>query len=232
MIRTHSFLFRSRPARRASPTFRLTRSVGTNLAVASAKAGLSFFLLSLIALASLAHAADSSSRAPAPKSDYVLQPSDLLRIEVFQEESLKREVRISQEYGISLPLIGQINLKGRTLREAQSLIRDLYNKDYLVNPQVTVTVIDYSKRFVNVIGQVNQAGVVEFPPEQGLTLLEAITRAGGFNRLANKKTVTLTRTVDGKTDKSTVNTDDIVAGVIPDIPLTKDDVINVPEKLL
>lgn len=178
------------------------------------------------------HAADSSSKATAPKADYVLQPSDLLRIEVFQEEDFKQEVRISQEFSINLPLIGRVNLQGRTLREAQSLIRDLYNKDYLVNPQVTVTVIDYAKTSVNVLGSVNNAGPIQFPPEQGMTLMDAITKAGGFNRLADKKKVALTRTVDGKTERTLINTEDILKGTAKDIPLLKDDVINVPESLL
>ena len=171
------------------------------------------------------HAADSASKATAPKADYVLQPSDLLRIEVFQEEDLKQEVRISQEFSINLPLIGRVNLQGRT-------IRDLYNKDYLVNPQVTVTVIDYAKTSVNVLGSVNNAGPIQFPPEQGMTLMDAITKAGGFNRLADKKKVALTRTVDGKTERTLINTEDILKGTAKDIPLLKDDVINVPESLL
>jgi polysaccharide export outer membrane protein len=190
-------------------------------------------VLCLLAMFATGHAADSStSKTPAPKADYVLQPSDVIRIEVFQEDDLKQEVRISQEYSINLPLIGQINLKGRTLREAQSLIRDLYNRDYLVNPQVTVTVVDYAKTYVNVLGSVNSAGPVPFPPEQGMTLMDAITKAGGFTRLADKRKVAVTRTVDGKTDKTVINTEDILSGTAKDVPLLKDDVINVPEKLL
>lgn len=201
-----------------------------NLAVASAKAGRLLALFACLVVS--ASAADSTAKPAAPKSDYVLQPSDLLRIEVFQEDDLKQEVRISQEYSINLPLIGRVNLQGRTLREAQSLIRDLYNKDYLVNPQVTVTVVDYAKTYVNVLGSVTSAGPITFPPEQGMTLMDAITKAGGFNRLADKKKVALTRTVDGKTERTIINTEDILKGTAKDIPLVKDDVINVPESLL
>ena len=46
----------------------------------------------------------------APKTDYILQPSDLLKVQVFQEEDLNREVRISQENTVTLPLIGSIDL--------------------------------------------------------------------------------------------------------------------------
>jgi polysaccharide biosynthesis/export protein len=130
----------------------------------------------------------------AVKSDYILRPSDTLQVRIFQEDDLTREISISQEYTISLPLIGTINLKDKSVRQAEDMIRQLYDKDYLVNPQVTVTVIRYAERTVNVIGAVNSPQAVSFPIEQGLTLLEAITRAGGFSRIANQKDVRITRT--------------------------------------
>ena len=116
--------------------------------------------------------------------DYVLQPEDVLRVQVFQEEDINKqgEVRISQEHTVFLPLIKTISLKGRTVRQAEELIRDLYNKDFLVNPQVSVTVIKYAERSVSVTGAVNGAGRILFPPERGLTIVEAITLAGGQHR--------------------------------------------------
>jgi polysaccharide export outer membrane protein len=130
----------------------------------------------------------------AAKADYILRPSDTLQVRIFQEEDLTREISISQEFTVSLPLIGTINLKGKSVRQAEDMIRQLYDKDFLVNPQVTVTVLRYAERTVNVIGAVNSPQAVSFPIEQGLTLLEAITRAGGFSRIANQKDVRITRT--------------------------------------
>jgi len=148
--------------------------------------------------------AGSKSSAPDPqaktttiqssgKLDYILRPSDTLQVRVFQEEDLTREVSISQEFTLSLPLIGTLNLKDKTVRQAEELVRQLYDRDFLVNPQVTVTVLRYAERTVNVIGQVNSPGAIPFPVEQGLTLLEAITRAGGFSRIADQKDVRITR---------------------------------------
>ena len=166
-------------------------------------------------------------------ADYVLQPSDLLHVLVFQEDDLQRDVRISQEYSITLPLIGQVNLKGKTLREAEELIRARYDQDFLVKPQVTVTVTEYAKTSVNVLGSVGQAGSVVFTPEQPMTLLDAIARAGGFTRLADRKHVSLSRTVDGKVEKYTINADELIQGDAKQSwILIKDDVIYVPEKLL
>lgn len=190
------------------------------------------FLFATLVL-SLPVSAQTERPLPAAAAmDYVLQPSDLLNVQVFQEENLKRDVRISQEYSITLPLIGTVDLRGKSLRQAEDLIRDLYDRDFLVNPQVNVVVIEYAKRTVNVIGQVNNPGAVLFPQEQGLTLLDAISRAGGFSRLANRSQVKLTRThADGRTDTYIINADDLIKGSSSNNwPLLANDIVFVPER--
>lgn len=165
--------------------------------------------------------------------NYRLNPSDLLRVEVFQEPDLFREVRMAQDGSILLPLIGKIYIGGKSIFDAERLITELYNRDYLVNPQINVTIVDYALRRVNVIGQVNNPGIVVFPPEEEMVLLEAISLAGGFNRLADKRKVTLTRTLlDGKTETFTIDTGKLIAG--DDAmrwDLQKDDVIFIPERV-
>ena len=179
--------------------------------------------------------AKSDIRADATdKADYVLQPSDLIRVKVFQEEGLTNEMRVSQAFTVSLSLIGEIDVRNLTVRKAQEHIRSLYDRDYLVNPQVSLIVLEYSKRSVNVLGSVNGQGQVQFPPEQGLTLLDAISKAGGFSRLADRKRVKLTRTSpDGKKETLIINADDIAGGATTETwPLIPDDVIFVPERVL
>lgn len=192
---------------------------------------LPLFILLFTGSAAAATDAAASSRQ---ESDYLLQPSDLLQFQVFQEPDLLREVRISQEYTMTLPLIGTVDVKGKTLRQAEELVRSLYDKDFLVNPQVTIVVKEYSKRTVDVQGQVGQPGAVEFPQEKGLTLIQAITRAGGFTRLADKRRVMLTRhKVDGGTETLTINVTEIIDGTSKQAwPLQKDDSIFVPERIL
>jgi polysaccharide export outer membrane protein len=166
-------------------------------------------------------------------TDYVLQPSDLIRVLIFQEPDLLREVRITQEYTITLPLIGTIDLRGRTVRQAEEIIRGLYDKDYLVNPQVNLTVLEYTQRTVQVVGAVNSPGAVVFPPEQKMGLVEAIARAGGQSRIADLKRVQLTRTTaEGKTETFTINVVDLMKGASGEQwLLLKGDVVLVPEKL-
>ena len=171
---------------------------------------------------------------PAVAQDYILQPSDLIRVIVFQEEDLLREVRITQEHTITLPLIGTISLKNRTVRQAEEMIRQLYDRDYLVNPQITLTVLEYSQQTVQVLGSVNQAGAVVFPPEQKMGLIEAITRAGGFTRLADRRRVRLTRAgPDGEVKNVIINADDLLQGNSNEAwLLQKGDVVFVPERIL
>ena len=195
--------------------------------------------LSLIFSAILLAYTVSLVRAAAPasslaSSDYQLQPGDVVRVQVFQEPDLDRELRVSQDGQIALPMIGQVEVKNRALSAVEKNVRELYDRDYLVNPQVNITVLTYQKRAVNVMGAVNLPQAIEYPPEQTLTLLDAISRAGGFNRFADRKKVLLTRTFsDGRTEKYTINADQLISGTASERwVLLKDDVIFVPESVL
>lgn len=170
----------------------------------------------------------------AARTDYVLQPYDLVKVTIFQEPDLEREVRLSQESKITLPLIGTVDLAGKTVRAAQDAIRELYDRDYLVNPQINLTVTEYAKETVSVLGAVNTPGAIEIPPDQPLKLLDAVARAGGFARVADRKRIKLSRTGDdGRTVTTIINGDDIIQSTAGDNwVLQKHDVIFVPEKLL
>lgn len=184
-------------------------------------------------LATAQQSSDATASTPAlATSDYMLRPADILQVKVFQEDDLTREVSVSREYAISLPLIGTIDLKNRSVRQAEELIRQLYDRDYLVNPQVTVIVLKYAERAVNVIGMVNAPQAVPFPPERGLTLLEAIARAGGFNRLADRTKVSITRMDEkGVSSTFTVNAEKLLDSKSANLwSLQVDDVVFVPEK--
>lgn len=169
--------------------------------------------------------------------DYVLQPQDLLRVFIFQHDDLNKQteaVRVSEEHTISLPLVNTINLRGKTARQAEEIIRGAYDKDFLVNPQVSVIVMKYAERSVSVIGQVSNAGRVLFPPEKGLTILEAIALAGGQTRLADLRKVKLTRkSENGDTLVEEIDVDALMKrGGRDAIQLQRDDVIFVPERIL
>jgi len=172
--------------------------------------------------------------APASATDYTLESGDVVGVKVFQEPDLDRELRVSQEGELYFPLIGKVDVKGRTLAEVEQVVRDAYDRDFLVNPQVNIVILKYQVRTVNVLGAVNAPQAVEYPPEQRLTILDAISRAGGFNRLADRRRVRLSRTLsDGRTENFVINTDELMSGVAKDpLVLRKDDVVFVPERVL
>jgi len=167
------------------------------------------------------------------RDDYIIQPGDLLEVQIFQEDDLTREVRVTQGNSITMPLIGAVNVAGLTPKKAQDLIRELYNRDYLVNPQVNVGVTEYAPRSVNVLGAVNKPGAIMFPQEEGLTLVDAIARAGSFNRYADRRKVKLSRTDDdGRTLTEVIDVDELMeSGTNDSWPLRRDDVIFVPERI-
>lgn len=181
-------------------------------------------------------ARSAGTGTPAPVlGEYVLQPQDVIKVHVFQEEDINKqgEVGISGDHTVTLPMIGTISLKGKTRVQAEELIRALYDKDYIINPTVTVTVQKYSDRSVNVTGQVNEAGRVQFPPEKGLTIFEAITLAGGYTRLADLRKVKLTtKNGDGEPEQKLVDVDAIMKGNARDVPLRVGDSISVPERVI
>ena len=142
--------------------------------------------------------AATSAAAPQGMQSYRLTANDLVRVRVFQEDDLTTELRLGKDGSATFPLLGVINLAGKTVEEAAASLREALGKDYLVNPQVTLTVVEYAKRRFTVLGQVQKPGSYELPSEESVTLLQAIAMAGGFTRLAVQGKVTVTRTMGGR----------------------------------
>jgi protein involved in polysaccharide export with SLBB domain len=127
------------------------------------------------------------------RRDYVLAPTDVVQVKVYQEDDLDAKVRVSQDGSVTLPLLGQVNIGGKTREQAAMAIRDKLAEKYLVNPQVTLDVIEYSKRRFTVLGQVQRPGTYEFPSDQSVNLLQALSMAGGYTRLGAASKVTVQR---------------------------------------
>jgi len=167
-------------------------------------------------------------------SNYVLQSSDIIQIEVYQEDDLEKTVRIEGDGTVSLALIGKVEVAGLTLSEAKFLITDLYNRDYLVDPQVSVLVVSFSPKVVRVLGSVNNPGIVEIPYDRDLTLTEAIAEVRGVSRLGNPKALKIKRLDDNRESQQIeVNFSKILTDPdAEDIVLQEGDTIWVPERIL
>jgi polysaccharide export outer membrane protein len=187
---------------------------------------------------SLAPAADQvettlASLPATPIKAYVLAPNDLVLVKVYRQDDLESRVRISADGTTSFPLLGTINLGGKTLEEATVKLRELLAKDYLVNPQVTLTILEYAKRRFTVLGQVQKPGTFEIPSEESVDLLEAIAMAGGFTRLANTAKITVTRTIDGKKSTFVLDTKAITTdGSTSRLTVRPEDTITVAQRIL
>jgi polysaccharide export outer membrane protein len=166
--------------------------------------------------------------------NYVLKPSDVIQVEVYQEADLDKSVRIEGDGTVALALVGKVKLAGMAVAEAQALITDLYNRDYLVDPQISVLVVSFAPKVIRVLGSVNQPGVVEIPPDRDLTLTEAIAGVNGISRLGNPKSLKIKR-VNGDRGalQLEVNFSKIVTDPdVDDVVLQEGDTIWVPERII
>ena len=126
-------------------------------------------------------------------SNYRLGSGDVITVQVLGEDDLKREkIRLSDAATISYPILGEIRLFGKTVAELETLIRDGLKGRYLINPQVTVTIVEYRNFFIN--GQVEKPGGYPFIP--GLTVRKAVSLAGGFKERASKDKIFVIRDDD------------------------------------
>lgn len=132
----------------------------------------------------------------ARSENYRLSANDMVHIKVFQEDELETTTRISKDGAITFPFIGSVRIGGSTVEEASQTIRERL-REYIINPQVTVLITDYSKRRFTVLGQVARPGTYDMPDDSSINLLEALGMAGGYTRIANPSKIILKRRVNG-----------------------------------
>lgn len=126
-----------------------------------------------------------------------LKPNDVILVKVYQEDDLETRATLDRDGLITLPLLGTVQVRNKTLDEAAVLIGDLYGRDFLVNPRVTITLLEHAKRRFTVMGQVQRPGTYEFPENEQLTLLQGIAMAGGYTRMSAPARISLQRLVKG-----------------------------------
>jgi polysaccharide biosynthesis/export protein len=127
--------------------------------------------------------------------EYTIGPGDVLKITVWGHEDLSKDYPVTLDGRVPFPLIGSVQAAGLTTSELARRLRDLLEKDYLVNPQVIVAVRDYLSTKVHVMGEAEKPGL--FYLTGPTTLLEILSKAGGLSRTAGKDLV-LVRTETGK----------------------------------
>lgn len=164
-----------------------------------------FFCLSLLPSLYLHAEEPAAQTPPAASQSYRIGIGDLIQVEVYDEADLTREVRVLTDGTISLPLIGTIKAAGMTVSGLENDVTRLLAEKYLVNPQVTVFVKEFSSIFV--FGEVRKPG--SFPLFGRMTVFEAITLAGGFTDVANPSKVKIVRQEEGKEVSYEVNVENL-----------------------
>lgn len=139
-------------------------------------------------------------------SEYRLGSGDLLKITVFNQESLSGEYAISGNGQLSMPLIGTINAKDITLKQLEQSLVDKLKPDYLLNPRISIQVLNYRPFYI--LGEVKLPQ--SYPFVDGMTYLNAVAIAGGFTYRAKEDHVMVTRMNDPKKEEIKKNMDEKV----------------------
>ncbi len=129
----------------------------------------------------------------ATSPNHVLAANESIQIKVFNEPELDTSVRIAEDGKITFPLIGEVTLGGLTIQKASELIRDRLSKRFLVNPQVSISLVEMNRRLFTVLGQVQRPGTYRFPDHGSLSLVQVVGIAGGYTRLASPSRIIVKR---------------------------------------
>jgi polysaccharide export outer membrane protein len=162
------------------------------------------------------------------KKTYVIGENDLLEVDVWKDKEISRTVPVRPDGKISLPLIGEIQASGMTPLQLQDDIAQRL-KSFLANPEVTVIVTDPRSHHFNIVGQIAKPG--EYPLSQSMTVLDAISVAGGFRDFAKETKIYVLRTKpDGSQERLPFNYKDAIKGKKPEnnVFLKPGDTIVVP----
>jgi polysaccharide export outer membrane protein len=175
---------------------------------------------------------NDTSKANSPASattdpDYKIGPQDVVRIDVWKEPDISRIIPVRPDGKISLPLLKDIQASGLTTLELGKAIHDGLTK-YLTDPEVTVTVTEINSRRVYITGEVTRAGALPLLPN--MTVLQALSSAGGFTQFAKLKSIYVLRNEGGKQVRHPFNYKEVVRGKNQEenILLQPGDVIIVP----
>jgi polysaccharide export outer membrane protein len=172
---------------------------------------------------------------------YRIRTSDKLGIQIFQEPELATICRVDAKGTVNLKLIDEIRVFGLTISEAERAIEKAYRDGrFLRKPEVTITVEEYAPREVSIQGMVKAPARYTLPPEATMSVLDLVTKAGGFTDTAQGSAVRVTRVLpDGSTKVFTVDIESLIRGKGSKakredntLLLEPDDIVYVPERII
>jgi polysaccharide export outer membrane protein len=167
---------------------------------------------------------------PPATDDTTLGPGDGVSIRVYGEDAMTGSHQVAPDGTVNFPLLGAVQVSGLEPTEvAEKIQTELRERDIMRNPHVSVYVDEYASKRVSVVGAVANPGT--FPLEPGLTVVQAISMAGGFSSLADRDGTVVTRRVDKEIIRYRVPVARVTKGQAEDIEVAAGDIIFVPERL-
>ena len=170
---------------------------------------------------------DDTKKAATTDPNYVIGAQDVLDISVWKEPEVSRVVPVRPDGKISLPLLNDVQAAGLTPAQLAAQITESLKK-FVTSPQVTVIVTTINSQRVYILGEVTRPGA--FPMLPGMTVMQALSSAGGFTPFAKMKSIYVLRAENGKKVKYPFNYKEAIAGKNSeqDILLKAGDTIVVP----
>lgn len=140
-------------------------------------------------------------------SNYRLGPGDGIRVHVYDEQELSLETKLTDAGTIIYPFLGEIRVANLTVGQLADLIARGLKGRYLVDPKVSVSILEYRAFFIN--GEVLKPGA--YPYQPGLTVQKAVSIAGGFSERASRSSISIVRDQDATHTRSDAGLDTLVA---------------------
>jgi len=159
---------------------------------------------------------------------YRLGPRDLVSIQVYEEPDLSGKFTVNEDGTVRLPLVGNVQAEGLTEDELAARLKAVLEDQLLQRASVSVEILEFRSRPISVLGAVRQPGNLNFSGR--LTLLEAITAAGGLTENHGASVHILRRASNGLTDQVSIPIEDLLVRADPgvNLPIFANDLINVP----
>lgn len=162
-------------------------------------------------------------------TEYRVGPKDLLEVTAMGVPEInKLVVRVSEEGRVTLPLVGEVEVNNLTQSEVERKLIGMLGEKYVINPQVTVFILEYKSKRVSVLGAVEKPGPYELLGRQ--TVMSIISQAGGMTRDAGNEIIVIRQLADGTSTSIRISIDDLfVKGDAKlNIPLEPNDILNIP----
>ena len=158
---------------------------------------------------------------------YIIGPMDVLEIQVWKEPDFSRQVLVRPDGKITLPLVGDILASGMNTMGLKSLLSERL-ENFVSNPEVTVIVLESRSKNFYIIGKINRPGTYPLNPD--MTVLQAISVAGGLAEWADKDSIRIIRKSGGKDEILPFDYDKVITGerLEQNILLKPNDTIIIP----